>query len=139
MLDHIITGDETWVLHFTQQKKKNGKGSDEPAPVKFKATLSANKILCAVFWDSRGTIFEKYLVWLNRDSGLILRYTLEASYTLIIKLTRTRKNVGEARSVWVVLQKLPQLSDTHFSQVLNELEKFFFHGFIKYHLALHFI
>ncbi len=27
---------------------------------------------------------------------------------------------------WVVLQKLPQLSDTHFSQVLNKLEKIFF-------------
>ncbi len=39
----------------------------------------------------------------------------------------------------VVVQKLPQLSDTHFSQVLNKLEKKFFHGFIKYHLALHFI
>ncbi len=37
---------------------------------------------------------------------------------------------------WVVLQKLPQLSDTHFSQVLHKLEKKFFHGFIKYHLAL---
>ncbi len=40
---------------------------------------------------------------------------------------------------WVVLQKLPELSDTHFSQVLNKLEKNFFHGFIKYHLPLHFI
>ncbi len=37
-------------------------------------------------------------------------------------------------NAWVVLQKLPQLSDTHFSQVLNKLEKNFFHGFIKYHL-----
>ncbi len=27
---------------------------------------------------------------------------------------------------WVVLQNLPQLSDTHFSQVLNKLEKNFF-------------
>ncbi len=30
------------------------------------------------------------------------------------------------RDIWVVLQKLPQLSDTHFSQVLNKLEKNFF-------------
>ncbi len=37
------------------------------------------------------------------------------------------------------LQKLLQLSDTHFSQVPNKLEKNFFHGFTKYHLALHFI
>ncbi len=37
-------------------------------------------------------------------------------------------------NIWVVLQKLPQLSDTHFSKVLNKLEKIFFHGFIKDHL-----
>ncbi len=41
--------------------------------------------------------------------------------------------------ILVVLQKFPQLSDMHFSQVLNKLEKNFFHGFIKYHLALHFV
>ncbi len=41
--------------------------------------------------------------------------------------------------IWVVLQKLPQLSDTHFSQILNKLGKNFFYDFIKYHLALHFI
>ncbi len=41
--------------------------------------------------------------------------------------------------LWVVVQKLPQLSDPHFSQVLNKLEKKFFPGFIKYHLPLHFI
>ncbi len=41
--------------------------------------------------------------------------------------------------IWVGLQKSPQLSDTQISQVLNNLEKNFFHGFIKYHLALHFI
>ncbi len=44
-----------------------------------------------------------------------------------------------SKCTWVVLQKLPKLSDTHFSQVLNKLEKIFFHGFIKYHLALPFI
>ncbi len=38
--------------------------------------------------------------------------------------------------MWVVLQKLPQLSDTHFFQVRNKLEKNFFHGFIKYHLSI---
>ncbi len=41
---------------------------------------------------------------------------------------------SEFRNTWVVRQKLSQLSDTHFSQVLNKMEKNFFHGFIKYHL-----
>ncbi len=43
------------------------------------------------------------------------------------------------RNTWVVLQKYPQLIGTHFSQVLNKLEKIFFHSFIKYHLPFHFI
>ncbi len=34
--------------------------------------------------------------------------------------------------ILVVLQKLLQLSDTHFSQLLNKLEKIFFHGFMQY-------
>ncbi len=59
---------------------------------------------------------------------------------LQIKVVRNRISPikGPGR-IWVVLQKLPQLSDTHFSQVLNKVEKNFFHGFIKYHVALHFI
>ncbi len=46
-----------------------------------------------------------------------------------------KMNIAERNCfcIWV----LPQLSDTHFSQVLNKLEKNFFHGFIKYHLLLH--
>ncbi len=53
--------------------------------------------------------------------------------------TLTSLNLPNILCTWVVLQKLTQLSDTHFSQVLNKLEKQFFHGFIKYHLPLRFI
>ncbi len=35
--------------------------------------------------------------------------------------------------------EIATISNTHFSQVLNNLEKIFFHGFIKHHLPLHFI
>ncbi len=33
---------------------------------------------------------------------------------------------AKIEGIWVVLQKLSQLSDTHFYQVLNKLEKIFF-------------
>ncbi len=38
----------------------------------------------------------------------------------MLKQTLTRLT---PRCIWVVLQKLPQLIDTHVSQVLNKLEK----------------
>ncbi len=64
MLHHIITGNETWVHHFTPLTKRQSmvwKRSDEPSPIKFKTTVSANKVLCAVFWYSWGTIHKEYL------------------------------------------------------------------------------
>ncbi len=51
----------------------------------------------------------------------------------------TSQKTAFPKDKWVVLQKLPHLSDTHFSQELNKLEKNIFHGFIKYDLTLHFI
>ncbi len=46
MLERIMTGDETWVHHYTPPTKKQTmvwKSSDEPAPKKFKAVKSAKK------------------------------------------------------------------------------------------------
>ncbi len=63
---------------------------------------------------------------------------IAAEYTSHIAVEHT-SHITTVIDTRVVLQKLPRLSDMHFSQVLNKLEKNFFHGFIKYHLALHFI
>ncbi len=52
-----------------------------------------------------------------------------------VKFCEYYTKINRLKHKWVILQKLPQLSDTQFSQVLNKLD----HGFIKSHLALHFI
>ncbi len=64
MLNRIVTSDETWIHHFTPEMKKMSmilKRLDEPAPKKFETTLSAGKVMCTVFWDSRGVILQEYL------------------------------------------------------------------------------
>ncbi len=46
MLEGIVTGDETWVHHYTHPTKEQTmvwKSSDEPAPKRFKAVKSARK------------------------------------------------------------------------------------------------
>lgn len=60
----FITVDETWIHHSTPETKEQSKQwvfHGEPAPKKAKATLSANKVMATVFWDSRGIIHVDYL------------------------------------------------------------------------------
>ncbi len=90
-------------------------------------------IRCLVQVWTRLKIFRLFLKTFGNISRYLGKFfkTFPNNFRYCIK----KQNKG----MWVVLQKLPQLSDTHFSQVLNRLEKHFFHGFIKYRLSLHFI
>ncbi len=52
ILSGIITGDETWVHHFTFSTKKKSMVWKEPkelSPKKFTTVLSANKVMCIFF------------------------------------------------------------------------------------------
>jgi hypothetical protein len=58
--DHIVTGDETWVSHFTHESKRQSLEWHHPQspskPRKFKQTLSTRKIMATVFWDRKGVL-----------------------------------------------------------------------------------
>ncbi|KAL4118897.1 hypothetical protein QTP88_011778 [Uroleucon formosanum] len=63
-LDSIVTGDETWVYHFTPESKQQSmewRHSFSPQKRKFKVTQSARKIMATVFWDRKGVLLA------NRD------------------------------------------------------------------------
>jgi hypothetical protein len=51
-LDHIVTGDEAWVSHFTRESKRQSLEWHHPRspskPRKFKQTLSTQKIMATV-------------------------------------------------------------------------------------------
>lgn len=60
----IVTGDESWVHHYTPETKKQSMswiGPGEKAPTKFKTHNSAGKVMLTVFWDSEGVLLEDYL------------------------------------------------------------------------------
>lgn len=64
ILDRIVTGDETWVHHYDPESKEESKQWVEQgsrAPVKFKVTPSAGKIMATIFWDSEGILLIDYL------------------------------------------------------------------------------
>ena len=63
-LDHLITGDETWVHHYTPESKKDSmiwKRPSSPPAKKFKTQPSAKKLMATVFWDAKGVLLVDFL------------------------------------------------------------------------------
>lgn len=63
-LDSIVTGDETWVYHFTPESKQQSmewRHSFSPQKKKFKVTQSARKIMATVFWDRKGVLLIEFM------------------------------------------------------------------------------
>ncbi|GFN97104.1 histone-lysine N-methyltransferase SETMAR [Plakobranchus ocellatus] len=59
LLEHFITGDETWLHLSTPETKRDSmtwKHPSSPVTKKFKVQQSATKVMATVFWDSRGMI-----------------------------------------------------------------------------------
>ncbi|KAL4126639.1 hypothetical protein QTP88_010851 [Uroleucon formosanum] len=63
-LKSIVTGDETWVAHYTPETKRQSeqwRHTTSPSTKKFKTTISAKKIMAPVFWDNKDIILIEYL------------------------------------------------------------------------------
>lgn len=56
----IVTEDETWVAYDTSESKQQSiewRHTLSPAKIKSKQILTPQKVMCAVFWDSRLILF----------------------------------------------------------------------------------
>jgi hypothetical protein len=63
-LSTIVTGDDTWIHHFESETKRQSMEwhhTTFPRKKKFKAFLSASKIMATVFWDCEGVILIEVL------------------------------------------------------------------------------
>ena len=64
-LEHMITGDETWVHHVTPETKRDSmtwKHPGSPPAKKFKVQQSARKLMATVFWDRHGILLMDVLM-----------------------------------------------------------------------------
>ena len=63
-LSRIVTGDESWVHHYSPETKRQSlewKHPSSPVKKKFKSQLSAGKVMLTIFWDSKRPILEDFL------------------------------------------------------------------------------
>ena len=61
-LKNVITGDEAWVHHHTQESKRDSMTWKHPSPVpkKFKVQQSAKKLMATIFWDAQGILLADF-------------------------------------------------------------------------------
>ena len=62
-LEHVVTGDETWVHHHTPESKRDSmtwKHPSSPVPRKFKVQQSAKKLMATIFWDAQGVLLIEF-------------------------------------------------------------------------------
>lgn len=63
-LGRIVTGDETWVHHYSPESKMESmiwKHTASPPVKKFKTVPSAGKVMATVFWDIKGVLLVAFL------------------------------------------------------------------------------
>ncbi|GFW23747.1 histone-lysine N-methyltransferase SETMAR [Trichonephila clavipes] len=63
-LDHIVTGDETWVYHHAPESKQQSmqwRHSNSPKAKKRKTSISAKKIMASVFWDRQDILLLEFM------------------------------------------------------------------------------
>ena len=64
-LDHIVTGNETWVLHYTPQSKQQSmvwKNPQSPVRKKFRAAPSVHNVMLTAFWDCHGPLVLDFML-----------------------------------------------------------------------------
>jgi hypothetical protein len=60
-VSRIVTGDETWVFHYTPESKAElmtWKHPHSPVKKKFKTVQSPGKEMATVFWDVYGVLLK---------------------------------------------------------------------------------
>jgi len=63
-LSHLVTGNETWVLHEAPKSKQQfmeWRHTSSPTKTKFKQTTSTQKVMCTMFWDRKGVLLSEFL------------------------------------------------------------------------------
>ncbi len=96
IVQHIVIGDETWILHNTAATKQQSivwKQSDESAPKKFKLQLSVNEGKLTVFWGWKGSLYKEYLTYKRRES-------ITQCHTSIPYFVSTMRSDGNCLDYW---------------------------------------
>ncbi|KAK7575531.1 hypothetical protein V9T40_011817 [Parthenolecanium corni] len=120
LLERIVTGDETWVYHYTPEQKIQSMqwcAPGEPAPKKAKTERVTAKIMATVFWDSHGILLIRYM---PRKSTINSTAYCEVLRALRHEIGRKRPNLPQDQVILLHDNARPHTAQA----TQNQLKKF---------------
>ena len=90
-LEEIVTGDETWIYHFQPDSKAKNKvrvSSEGDRPVIARRCKTSNRILYAIFFDSKGPVLQ---IPVPKGSSVPGKFYSESVLTQLVDFYQKRR------------------------------------------------
>ena len=118
-MEEIVTGDETWIYHFQPDSKAKDKvwvSSEGDRPVIACLCKTSNRMLYAIFFDSKGPVLQ---IPVPKGSSVTGKFYRESVLTQLVDFYQKRRPCTGVRSIKLLHDNAP----THKSVTVQEYLK----------------
>ena len=119
-LEEIVTSDETWVYHFQPDSKAKNKvwvSSEGDRPVIAGRCKTSNRMLYAIFFDSKGPVFQ---IPVPKGSSVTGKFYRESVLTQLVDFYQKRRPRTGARGIKLFHDNAPARKSATVQEYLKE-------------------
>ena len=119
-LEEIVTGDETWIYHFQPDSKAKNKvwvSSEGKRPVNAGRCKTSNRMLYAIFFDSKGPVLH---IPVPKGSSVNGKFYRESVLTQLVDFYQKRRPRTSVRSIKLLHGNAPAHKSATVQEYLKE-------------------
>ena len=119
-LEEIVTGDETWIYHFQPDSKARNKvwvSSEGDRPVIAGRCKTSNRMLYAIFFDSKGPVLQ---IPVRKGSSVTGKFYRESVLTQLVDFYQKRRPRTGVRGIKLLHDNAPAHKSTTVQEYLKE-------------------
>ena len=106
-MEEIVTGDETWICHFQPDSKAKNKvwvSSEGDRPVIERRCKTSNRMLYAIFFDSKGPVLQ---IPVPKGSSVTGKFYRESVHTQLFYFYQKHRSRTGVRGIKLLHDKWP--------------------------------
>ena len=118
-LEEIVTGDETWIYHFQPDSKAKNKvwvSSEDDSPVIVCRCKTSNRMLYAIFFDSKGPVLQ---ILFPKGTSVTGKFYRECVHNQLVDFCQKRRPRTGVRGIKLLHDNTP----AHKSATVQEYRK----------------
>ena len=119
-LEEIVTGDESWIYHFQPDSKAKNKvlvSSEGNRPVIAHHCKTSNRMLYAIFCDSKGPVFQ---ILVPKGSSVTGKFYRESVLTQLVDFYQKRRLRTGVRGIKLLHDNAPAHKSAMVQEYLKE-------------------